>query len=79
MKPRKLIAVCAVLASLLLCSTPARAEEKPGSTLGALSSTTFGGYVDAGASWDLQPTSRNGFRIWLRSFFNWVHLRKVVY
>jgi hypothetical protein len=68
--------VCAVLASLLLCSIPARAEEKPGSTL---SSTTFGGYVDTGASWGLQPTSRNGFRIWLRSFFSWVHLRKVVY
>src|SRR5437899_8776604 len=72
MKTRRLVTLCALLATLMVSSMSSIAEEGGGGVITALSSTMISGYVDSSVIWQIQPrhdTPAHEYRGWWGKFF----------
>ncbi len=68
---RKVNAMVATLATIAICTVAARADERCGSVLTGLSTTSISGSVVTSTTWNLQPARQHGFRVWFRSLVRW--------
>ena len=74
MKARRLIALGLLLGALMGSRLPASADEKAGSVITGLRSTTLGGYVDSSVGWQTQARNPQGFRGWARTVLIWFRI-----
>src|SRR5439155_8013025 len=75
MKTRRLVSLCALLATLTVSSMSSIAEEGGGGVITAVSSTTLSGYVDSSVNWQVQPihdTPVREHRGWWQKLFHWL-------
>ena len=75
MKTRRLVSLCALLATLMVSRMSAIAEEGGGGVITVVSSTTLAGYVDSSVGWQVQPTHdtpAHECRGWWWKFFDWL-------
>src|SRR5439155_22833052 len=75
MKTRRLVTLCALLATLMVSSMSSIAEEGGGGVITVVSGTALGGYVDSSVRWQVQPihdTPAREYRGWWWKFFQWL-------
>ena len=74
MKTRRIVTLCALLATLMVSSISSIAEEGGRGVITSLS-TTLSGYVDSSVNWQVQPirdTPTREHKGWWRKFFHWL-------